>query len=146
MSKMLSFLVIVPLIIMLLFKGVFFYEYDTKQRYIKDLTDSTAYIVKITGVLSGDEYSRLKSSLNKYGNFNDTGIILEKGIYSNGEITALETYIPGTRLNKGDAFVLTVKSSNAANYSRIENNGINPDDTKNLYYTSRAVCRVEYLE
>lgn len=146
MSKILSFLAIIPLVVILLFKGVFFYEYDTKQRYIKDLTDSTAYIVKITGVLTQDEYTRLKTNLNKYGSFNDTGIILEKGVYSNGTIGALEAYILGTRLFKGDAFILTVKSSNASNYSRIENNGISPDDTKNLYFKARAVCRVEYLE
>jgi len=146
MSKIFSFLIIIPLVAMLLFKGVFFYEYDTKQRYIKDLTDSTAYVVKITGVLSQDEYNRLKTSLNKYGTFNDAGIILKKGIYTDGDITVLQTYIPGTRLVKGDAFVIYVKSSNVANYSKIENGGVSPDDTKNLYFKARAVCRVEYLE
>lgn len=146
MSKIFSFLIIIPLMVMLLFKGVFFYEYDTKQRYIKDLVDSTAYIVKITGVLSQDEYNRLKTSLNKYGTFSDTGIILEKGIYSDGDITALQPYIPGTRLEKGDAFMLFVKSSNVANYSKIENGGVSPDDAKNLYFKAKALCRVEYLE
>ena len=145
MSKIYSFLIIIPLVAMLLFKGVFFYEYDTKQRYIKDLADSTAYVVKITGILSQDEYNRLKASLNKYGIFNDAGIILQKGIYINGSITALQPYIPGTRLVKGDAFVLTVRSLNVSNYSKIENGGISPDDTKNLYFKARAVCRVEYL-
>ena len=146
MSKIYSFIVIIPLIAILLFKGVFFYEYDTKQRYIKDLADSTAYIVKITGVLSQDEYNRLKVSLNKYGTFNNSDIILKKGSYINGDITALQPYSPGTRLVKGDAFLLFVKSSNVANYSKLENGGVNPDDTKNLYFKARAVCRVEYLE
>lgn len=146
MSKIFSFLIIIPLVVMLLFKGVFFYEYDTKQRYIKDLADSSAYIVKITGVLSQDEYNSLKTNLNKYGTFNDTGIILKKGVYINGDITALQPYIPGTRLTKGDAFALFVKSSNITNYSRIENGGVNPDDTKNLYFKAIAVCRVEYME
>lgn len=143
MSKIYSFLIIIPLVAMLLFKGVFFYEYDTKQRYIKDLTDSTAYVVKITGVLTQNEYNRLKASLNKYGTFNDAGIILEKGIYTDGNITAMQPYIPGTRLAKGDAFVLFVKSSNVANYSKIENGGVSPDDAKNLYFKAKAVCRVE---
>lgn len=146
MSKIYSFIIIIPLIAILLFKGVFFYEYDTKQRYIKDLVDSTTYVVKVTGVLPQDEYSRLKSNLNKYGSFSDSNIILEKGIYTDGDITAMQPYIPGTRLAKGDAFALFVKSSNVANYSKIENGGVSPDDAKNLYYKAKAVCRVEYLE
>lgn len=146
MSKIYSFIIIIPLIAILLFKGVFFYEYDTKQRYIKDLADSTAYVVKITGVLSKDEYNRLKANLNKYGSFSDANIILEKGNYTDGDITAMQPYIPGTRLVKGDAFVLFVKSSNVSNYSRIENGGVNPDDAKNLYFKAKAVCRVEYQE
>jgi hypothetical protein len=144
MSKIYPFIIIIPLIAMLLFKGVFFYEYDTKQRYIKDLVDSTAYIVKITGVFTQDEYNRLKTNLNKYATFGDSSIILKKGIYSDGNITASELYIPGARLNKGDAFVIYVKSDNVSNYSRVENLGISADDAKNLYYKAKAVCRVEY--
>jgi len=144
MSKIYSFIIIIPLIAMLLFKGVFFYEYDTKQRYIKDLADSTAYVVKVTGVLSQNEYNRLKANLNKYRTFNDAGIILKKGVYIDGEITALQPYIMGTRLQKGDAFVLFVQSSNVANYSKVENGGVSPDDSKNLYFKAKAVCRVEY--
>lgn len=146
MSKIYAFLIILPLIVLLLFKGIFFYEYDTKQRYIKDLVDSTAYIVKITGILSQEEYIRLRTSLNKYSSFNAAGIILQKGAYINGTFTALETYIPGTRLEKGDAFVIYIKSAVVSNYSKIENGGINPDDTRNLYYKARSACRVEYLE
>lgn len=129
---------------MLLFKGVFFYEYDTKQRYIKDLTDSTAYIVKITGVLAQDEYNRLKTNLNKYATFDDNNIIFKRGIYSNGNITAPVPYLTGTRLQKGDAFIIYVRSKNVSNYSRVENGGVSVDDSKNLYFTSKAVCRVEY--
>lgn len=146
MSKIYSFIIIIPLIAMLLFKGVFFYEYDTKQRYIKDLIDSTAYIVKITGVLTQDEYNRLKTNLNKYATFNDSSIILKKGIYNNGNIIALEPNIPGTRLYKGDAFVIYVQSGNVSNYSRIENLGVSTDDAKNLYFKAKAVCRVEYAD
>lgn len=146
MSKIYSFIIIIPLIAMLLFKGVFFYEYDTKQRYIKDLVDSTAYIVKITGVLMQDEYNRLKTDLNKYADFSDSNIILKKGIYSNGNILASESYIPGMRLNKGDAFVIYVKSDNVSNYSKVENMGVSMDDAKNLYFKAKAVCRVEYVD
>ncbi|NJD02788.1 MAG: hypothetical protein FIA99_09405 [Ruminiclostridium sp.] len=146
MSKIYSFIIIIPLIAMLLFKGVFFYEYDTKQRYIKDLADSTAYIVKITGVLAQDEYSRLKTNLNKYAIFDDSSIILKKGIYSNGNITASEPYLPGTRLNKGDAFMIYVRSTNVSNYSRVENGGVSADDSKNLHFMAKAVCRIEYLD
>jgi len=146
MNKIYSFIIIIPLIAILLFKGVFFYEYDAKQRYIKDLVDSTAYIVKITGVLTQDEYSRLKTNLNKYATFDNSSIVLRKGIYSNGNITATEPYIPGTRLTKGDAFMIYVKSSIVSNYSRIENGGVSKDDSKNLYFTARAVCRVEYVD
>ena len=131
---------------MLLFKGVFFYEYDTKQRYIKDLADSTAYIVKITGVLTQDEYNRLKTDLNKYADFGDSNIILRKGIYSNGNVLASESYIPGMRLNKGDAFAIYVQSVNVSNYSRVENLGVSIDDTKNLYFKAKAVCRVEFVD
>lgn len=146
MSKIYSFIIIIPLIAMLLFKGVFFYEYDTKQRYIKDIADSTAYIVKITGVLTLDEYSRLKTNLNKYATFDDSSIILKKGIYSNGNITASEPYLLGARLQKGDAFMIYVRSVNVSNYSRVENGGISADDSKNLHFTDKAVCRIEYLD
>lgn len=131
---------------MLLFKGVFFYEYDTKQRYIKDLVDSTAYIVKITGVLTQDEYNRLKTNLNKYAIFEDDNIILKKGIYSNGNITISEPYTLGTRLTKGDAFVIYVQSDNVSNYSKVENLGVSADDTRNLYFKAKAICRVEYMD
>lgn len=146
MSKVYSFIIIIPLIAMLLFKGVFFYEYDTKQRYIKDLLDGTAYIVKITGVLTQDEYNRLKTNLDKYATFGNNSIILKKGIYSNGNILISEPYTLGTRLTKGDAFMIYVKSDNVSNYSRIENLGVSTDDTKNLYFKAKAVCRVEYMD
>lgn len=146
MSKIYSFIIIIPIIALLLFKGVFFYEFDTKQRYIKDLTDSTAYIVKITGVLTQDEHNYLETQLNKYAIFDDGSIILEKGIYSNGNILSPTPYIPGTKLQKGDAFIIYVRSKNVSNYSRVENWGISEDDTKNLHFTAKAVCRVEYMD
>lgn len=146
MNKILVFVVIVPVIALLMFKGIFFYEYDTKQRYIKDLIDSTAYMVKITGVLTTDEYAGLKTKLNSFGKFDDIGIILKKGVYVDGSLSNLTTYILNTRLNKGDAFFIYVKSSNVSNYSRIQNGGVSADDTENLYYKAKAQCRVEFIQ
>lgn len=146
MSKIYVFIIIVPLIAILLFNGVFFYEYDTKQRYIKDMTDSTAYVVKIIGVLTDEGYSDLKTKLNKLAGFDDANILLKKGSYTNGVISGLTNYSLNTRLKKGDAFLIYVKSSNVSIYSRLQNGGVNPDDAQNLYYKAKAVCRVEYVE
>ena len=145
MSKIYVFIVIVPVIAFLMFKGIFFYEYDTKQRYIKDLIDSMAYEVKITGVLTSDEYSDLKTKLNSFAKFDDTGIILEKGTYIDGILSNLTTYNLNTQLSKGDAFLIYVKSSNVSNYSRMQNGGVSADDSQNLYYKAKAQCRVEYV-
>lgn len=145
MNKILVFVVIFPLIALLMIKGVFFYEYDTKQRYIKDLLDSTAYAVKITGVLTAEEYADLKTKLNRFGVFDDGSIVMQKGNYMNGTLGNLSSYTLDTRLNKGDAFLIHVKSANVSNYSRIQNGGVSQDDTGNLYYKAKALCRVEYV-
>ena len=107
---------------------------------------SMAYEVKITGVLTASEYSGLKTKLNSFGKFDDTGIILKKGIYVDGSLSSLTAYNLNTRLNKGDAFLIYVKSSNVSNYSRIQNGGVCADDTENLYYKTKAQCRVEYIQ
>jgi hypothetical protein len=146
MSKIYSFVIIIPLIMMLIIKGVFFYEYDTKQRYIKDIIDTAAYNVKITGCLTQEAFQELKTELSKYAFFEDTSIILEKGLYSNGNLIPAGQYIPGTRLYKGDSFMIYVKSSDVSNYSKIENTGVCEDDSRNLYFSAKAVCRVEYLD
>lgn len=146
MSKIYAFIIIVPLIVVLLFHAVFFYEYDTKQRYIKDMVDSTAYIVKITGELTDENYRELKTRLNKFALFADSDIILKQGLYENGNITSMTDYTVNTRLEKGDAFLVYVRSSNVSSYSRVQNGGVNPDDSRNLYYKAKAVCRVEYTE
>lgn len=145
MSKIYAFLIIVPFIALLLLQGILFYEYDTKQRYIKDISDSTAYIVKITGVLTTDGYSELKTKLNKLGRFGDDSIKLMKGVYTNGILAGMTPYIIGTQLYKGDAFLIYVKSAEVSNYSRLQNGGVNTDDSKNLYYCAKAQCRVEYI-
>jgi hypothetical protein len=143
MSKIYAFLVIVPFIVILLFKGILFYEYDTKQRYIKDIAESIAYEVKITGVLTVDEYISFRERLNKLSKFDSSSIILKKGYYINGSLTNLTTYLPGDALQKGDAFQIYIKSSEVSNYSRVENGGVNPDDLQNIYYKALVECRVE---
>lgn len=145
MSKIYVFIIIVPFMALLLFKGVLFYEFDTKQRYIKDLADSAAYVVKITGRLTADGYSELKNKLNKFARFEDINIILRKGVYNNGNLSNLTPYTLGTQLNKGDAFLVYVKSAGVSNYSKQQNGGVNPDDSQNLYYCARAQCRVEFV-
>ncbi len=148
MSKIYAFIIIIPMIAMLLFKAVFIYEYDTKQRYIKDLVDSFAYKVKITGVFSQDDYDELKGKLNSIAAFEDKPgracIVLKKGKYRNGMLEYMEDYIPGEQLEKGDAFSIFVRSSEVSNFSRIQNGGISLDDSENLYYQAKAHCRVEY--
>lgn len=145
MSKIYVFIIIVPFIALLMFKSIFFYEYDTKQRYIKDLADSTAYVVKITGVLTVDEYSEMKTKLNRFARFDDANILLMKGVYDDGNLSGLTPYVLGMQLNKGDAFLFSIKSVDVSNYSKLQNGGVNPDDTQNLYYCAKAQCRVEYV-
>lgn len=145
MSKIYAFIIIVPFIALLMFRGVLFYEFDTKQRYIKDITDSTAYVVKITGVITADGYLELKNKLNKYARFEDANIKMMKGVYNNGTISGMTPYTFGTQLNKGDAFLIYIKSAEVSNYSKLQNGGVNPDDAQNLYYCAKAQCRVEYV-
>lgn len=146
MSKIYAFLILVPFIGLIFLKGIVFYEYDTKQRYIKDLTDSIAYKVKITGVLTPDEYNGFKEKLSSLSAFDDKegGIVLKKGRYVDGTATDWMDYSLDTRLGKGEAFLVYVKSSEVSNYSRLQNGGVDPDVSKNLYYTAKAQCRVEY--
>lgn len=147
MSKIYAFVIMIPFIAMLLFKGVSFYEYDTKQRYIKDLVDTIAYKVKITGVLTTDEYLEFSTKMNNLAKFQDSpegkSIVLMKAKYVEGNLFGASDYLLGEVLTKGDAFIIYVKSSDVSNYSRIENGGVNENDTKNLYYKAKAVCRVE---
>lgn len=145
MSKILAFVVIFPLIAMLLFKAVAFYEYDTKQRYIKNVLDNAAYKVKITGVLTAEEYNKISIELNKIEQFQAQGIEMTYGTWTDGiNFENLLPYSEGTILSKGDAFKICVKSANVSNFSMIQNLGVSEDESKNLRYFAKAVCRVEY--
>lgn len=144
MNKVFVFVILVPFIAILLFRAAAFYEYDTKQRYIKNLVDSTAYKVKITGVLTADEYTdEFKPGLNRLARFGDVNIRLRKGTYSGGTVSGWLPYTPGERLDRGDAFLIHVESEDVSNFSRLENSGITGDAARDLRYKAKAVCRVE---
>ncbi len=136
----------VPFIFMIFLKGVLLFEFDTKQRYIKDTVDSIAYKVKITGVLTTDEYNELNSRLNKLSEFDGSGIVLKKGRYVNGALADWTNYYANTKLYKGEAFLVYVKSKKVSSYSKLQNGGVHPDDSQNLYYSAKAQCRIEYDE
>ena len=145
MNKIFAFIIVTPFIALLLFKAVAFYEYDTKQRYMKNIIDSVAYNVKITGRLDREGYDNLKISLNKLGTFNDSDIVMRKGYFgSDGTLMDnMSVYGVNEQLSRGDAFAIYIKSSGVSNYSRIQNGGVAADDTKNLYFKAKAFCRVE---
>lgn len=153
MGKILVYIVVVPVLLLLLYRFITLYEYDTKQRYLKDMLDSTAQKVKITGILTREDYEELKQKLNKVSRFeeensnsdDEKGIRLMKSRIYSGIPSEFARYIPDESLNKGDIFAISVKSSDVSNFSRIHNSGVNPDDTKNLYYKAKAECRVEYV-
>ena len=144
MGKILVFIITVPFICFLLYKAVFFYEYDTRQRYLKDLLDNTAYKVKITGVLTSGDYAEIEQKLSSLGieNREGEGLVIEKGSFSEGKLLNMIEYIPGEFLEKGDAFMLRVVSSNPCRLSIIFN-GNTTDVGKHLYYKAKAFCRIE---
>lgn len=147
MNKIIAFLVTLPVIAILLFKAVAFYEYDTKQRYIKNLIDTTAYKVKITGVLTNEEKNDLMDRLNQLAKFEENGIKLKKGSITDEDVTYTSPdYSPGETLQKGDIFSIYVVSSEPSIYSRIENGGVDlVNKENNIYYKAKSICRVEYI-
>jgi hypothetical protein len=125
----------------MLFKAVAFYEYDTKQQFIKNTADNYARKVMITGVMTENDKSELLQSLKKLGEFTDESISLKRGIVNElGEINNLVVYIPGTVLNRGDAFIIFVQSQNESNLSKMEGGA---DGSNKLFYKAKVVCRVE---
>jgi hypothetical protein len=145
MSKILVFIVTVPFLCLLLYKAVFFYEYDTKQRYLKDLVDDAAFKVRLTGILTREEHDELAQKLLRLGidTGSGSGIIIKKGSFSDGELAALTDYTPGEYLQRGDAFMLTVISVNPSKLSVVfGRDGSEGGDE--LYFKAKALCRVEY--
>lgn len=145
MNKIFVSIIIIPFIAILMFKAIAISDFDLKQRYLKDQVDLVAYQVKITGTLTDDAYNEFLIKINKLADFSSvsSSIILKKGTYVNGVITGLTNYTIGEVLNKGEAFLVYIKSSNVSNYSRIQNGGVSLDDTENLFYTAKAQCRIE---
>jgi hypothetical protein len=106
--------------------------------------------VKITGMLNEDELSEFKTKIEKLSNFDDDllseAVALQYGeINSQGAISNIREYSPGYRLKKGDVFSIKLRSSTVSNYSRFENWGVSDDDSKNLYYYAKSVCRIEQI-
>lgn len=141
MNKIYAFIVIIPLIAILFVKTVGFYEFDTKQRYIKNIVDSVAHKVMITGVMTVDDKEELMGKLRKFSDFEDDDVILECGyMESNGTLSGLSSYSLGDVLDRGEIFSIYVQSKTDSNFSKME--GSSENDNK-LFYKARAICRVE---
>ena len=143
MSKIISFLVIIPIMMLLIFKAVLFYEFETKQRYIKDLTDNLAYKVKITGILTKEEYDEYLNKLNKISKFSISSVILKRGHYVDGSATDWVNYAADENLTRGQAFMIYVKSMDVSLFSRLHNGGVMSANEQNLYFVAKAQCRIE---
>lgn len=145
MGKILAFTVTVPFLCLLLYKAVFFFEYDTKQRYLKDLVDDAAFKVRLTGVFTAREHEELVRKLSSIGIETDrgNGVIMKKGWFSDGKLVNLVEYTPGELLQRGDVFMILVISSNRSKLSVVFN-GKRPPGNNDLFYRAKAFCRVEY--
>lgn len=146
-GKIFSFIVITPLIILLMLKTVAFYEFDTKQRYIKNLLDNAAYQVRITGCFDHDDFSALKSELSKLAQLDAESLktyyasSLEGGFEKNSS-----TYYLGTELQKGEFFSIEFSSMDVSNLSRLQNLGVSVDESKNLRYGGKTLISVEHYD
>ncbi len=140
MSKIYAFIIIIPIIAILLFKTIAFYEFDTKQRYIKNTIDVVAHKVMITGVLTDGDKAEMLKKLNRFGNFDEDNIKLESGsVNADGEIYEMSRYTAGDILDRGEIFSIFVQSGNKSLLSEVEGDL----DEDKLCYKAKAVCRVE---
>lgn len=141
MGKIYSFIIIIPIIATLLFKAIAFYDFDTKQRYIKNTIDAVAHKVMITGVLTARDKEEMLEKLNRFGNFGEDNIKLETGsVNADGEVYGMSRYTTGDILDRGAVFSILVNSDNKSLLSGVE--GDLNEDSK-LCYKAKAVCRVE---
>ncbi|PYG89140.1 hypothetical protein LY28_00963 [Ruminiclostridium sufflavum DSM 19573] len=141
MSKIYAFLLIIPLMAILYLKAISFYEFDTKQRYIKNAVDSTAHKVMITGVMTDTDKEELLYKLRKLGKFKDTDLVLECGcMEQDGTWSELCSYSLGSVLERGEVFRIYVQSEAESRFSKIE---AGSDYGNKLFYKAKAVCRVE---
>jgi len=142
MNKIFAFIIIIPLIAMLFLKTMGFYEFDTKQRYIKNTVDSVAHKVMITGVMTVADKEELMNQLRKLSDFEDKDVSLKCGdMQSNGTITGLYEYVLGKVLDRGEVFSIYVQSKDESTLSRMEGDSDN-ENTK-LFYKAKAICRIE---
>lgn len=142
MGKIYTFLIIVPVIALLIFKAVAFYEFDTKQRYIKNLVDSAAHKVMITGVMTAADKEQLLKQLQEFSGFKDEDIQLKYGmLQSDGSLADMDPYTPGNIMARGETFCIYVQSREECTISRME--GKMQDEDDRLYFKAKAVCRIE---
>ncbi len=142
MNKIFSFIIIIPLIALLFLKAMSFYEFDTKQRYIKNIVDGVAHKVMITGVMTASDKDELMEKLQKLSSFENENITIKWGYMNlDGTLTNLYPYTLGNILNRGEIFSIYVQSSDESNISRLEA-GTNDENNK-LFYKAKAICRVE---
>lgn len=142
MNKIYAFLIIIPLIAVLFFKTLTFYEYDTKQRYVKNTVDSVAHKVMITGVMTVSDREELLEKLGKLGTFRANNISIKCGtIEPDGTVGRLGSYALGSVLDRGEIFSIYVESENESIFSKTEVNSHNEENK--LHYRAKATCRVE---
>jgi len=142
MNKIYAFIIVIPLIAILFLKTMSFYEFDTKQRYIKNTVDSAAHKVMITGVMTASDKDELINKLGKLSDFQNEDITLKCGyMQADGTLTSLYSYVPGNVLNRGEIFSIYVQSEDESTLSRME--GKSADENNKLFYKAKAVCRVE---
>lgn len=142
MNKIYAFIIIIPLIALLFLKTMTFYEFDTKQRYIKNTVDGVAHKVMITGVMTVSDKEELLVKLQKLGDFKDEDVTFKCGnIQSDGTLTGLYSYVPGNILDRGEIFSIYVESKAESTLSRTEGNS--GDTTNKLFYKAKAICRIE---
>ncbi|WP_024832793.1 hypothetical protein [Ruminiclostridium josui] len=142
MNKIYAFLIIIPLIAVLFYKTLTFYEYDTKQRYVKNEVDSAAHKVMITGVMTIMDREELLGKLSKLGNFRASNISIKCGnLQPDGTVGRLREYVLGSLLNRGEIFSIYVESENESIFSEMEVNSHN--EGNGLHYRAKAICRVE---
>ncbi len=140
MNKVYAFIIIIPLLAILFLKTMSFYEFDTKQRYIKNAIDSAAHKVMITGVMTVADKEELMCKLKKLSSFKDEDVILKCGSMElDGTLINLSYYSLGDVLDRGEIFSIHVQSDEETDFSRME--GSSGDDK--LFYKAKAICRVE---
>ncbi|QNU67137.1 hypothetical protein EHE19_000860 [Ruminiclostridium herbifermentans] len=140
MNKVYAFIIIIPLIAIIFFKTISFYEFDTKQRYIKNAIDSATHKVMLTGVMTVKDKEELMTKLQKISSFKDEDIILKCGsMDSDGTLASLSSYNLGDVLDRGEIFSIYIQSEAEANFSKMEGKA---EDDK-LFYKAKAICRVE---